>query len=174
MNLRQFPRPTRSRTPSAQRRGRRCLLRPSAGVWFATLALLAAGAAVARDHADVSGVEDRVAPGRVCRSMLGQGLELSCGTYGFGDLRYVCPTAATGGSRCRRTQAVTVRNTGSSTVYVRSVHGPGPGVRRQTGQQMIRPGRSVTLRPLGEGFLFDITLRGTGSSPGTVTVTLVR
>jgi len=161
---------------SGRRTGR---WRPTVCTWSALLALAAAafwsggrrdGAASGAGHA----VAERVSAGRVCRSTLPPGMELSCGTYGFGDLRHVCAGQGRGGTRCMRTSQVTVRNTGRSEVYVSSIAGPREGVREQGPQQAVEPGGEATLRP-GEGrLLFDITLRGTAAGPGTVEVVGVR
>ncbi|MGW1623340.1 hypothetical protein, partial [Streptomyces sp. NPDC002172] len=68
-----------------------------------------------------------VSAGRVCRSALPRGLELSCGAHGFGDLRYRCPAAHSDGARCARTAQVTVRNSGRPRVYVSWTAGPRQG-----------------------------------------------
>lgn len=129
--------------------------------------------AVAWLQADEPGGNDRVRAGRVCVSALPPGMELSCGTYGFGDLRRVCQREATGG-RCARSSAVTVRNTGHTLVHVTVISGPGQGIREQGTDQVLAPGQSATLRPGPARILFDITLRHTGTAHGRLEVTDVR
>lgn len=125
----------------------------------AALTLLALGTWLAHDAADPD--DDRVGAGRTCRSALPADQELSCGTYGFGDLRYVCP-ARDVPRRCPTTTQVRVRNTGPSTVYVTVIHGARQGERQQSPEQEITPGRTAVVRP-GQGhLLFDLTLRGAG------------
>ncbi len=113
---------------------------------------------------------DRLRVGRVCRSTLPPGMELSCGTYGFGDMRYVCTADSPEGRLCDPTTQVTVRNAGRSVVYVTCIGGPRQGVRQEGPQQALAPGRKLTLRPGSERWLFDITLRGSGGGPGTIQV----
>jgi hypothetical protein len=123
------------------------------------LTLLALGTSLPHDAADPG--DDRVGAGRTCRSSLPADQELSCGTYGFGDLRYVCP-AHDVPRRCTPTTQVRVRNTGPFTVYVTVVHGARQGERQQSPEREIAPGRTVVLRP-GQGqLLFDLTLLGAG------------
>lgn len=118
---------------------------------------------------------DRVVAGRACRSALPVTMELSCGTYGFGDLRYVCPASQRGETACVPTSAVTVRNSGDSTAYVSSIAGSGPGIRDEGREQPVSPGREVTLRPGRGRLLFDITLRsGSGDKPSSLEVVRVR
>ncbi|MFK4104202.1 hypothetical protein ACI2L1_29785 [Streptomyces sp. NPDC019531] len=149
----------------------RDLVRPSFRPMHLALAVLAAaGVAIAWHPAGEQGGDDRVEVGRVCRSTLTPGLELSCGTYGFGDLRRVCRDHGSAG-RCVLTSAVTVRNTGGSPVYVSVVSGPRQGVREQGADLLLVPGQSATLRPGRQRFLFDITLRRTGDAPGSLEVT---
>ncbi|MFD7281936.1 hypothetical protein ACFV80_34125 [Streptomyces sp. NPDC059862] len=173
MNDRPARRPSSSQvTGSTQRRRQQGRLFLGALVGSAVFAVTATGLAVRHDaEPDRS---DRISVGRTCRSTLGQELELSCGTYGFGDLRHVCPTAAAGGGRCVPTKAVTVRNTGPSTVYVTVINGPRQGIRVQGGEREITPGHSATLRPREGQLLFDITLRGAGGDPKSLTVTRVQ
>jgi hypothetical protein len=122
-------------------------------------------------HDDDAG-EDRVSAGRTCRSALPADQELSCGTYGFGDLRHLCPTPYVP-RRCTTTTQVRVRNTGPSTVYVTVIHGPRQGERQQGPEREIAPGHRADLRP-GQGhLLFDLTLRGTGPV-SSLTVVSVR
>ncbi|MFK4105659.1 hypothetical protein ACI2L1_37485 [Streptomyces sp. NPDC019531] len=141
-------------------------------VYLALAGLATVGVAIVWPPAGERGGDDRVEVGRVCRSTLTPGLELSCGTYGFGDLRYVCRKHGTTGW-CVLASVVTVRNTGRSRVYVTVVSGPRQGIREESDDRMIAPGRSVTLRPGGQRFLFDITLRRTGVAPGSLEVTEV-
>ncbi|MFB7502339.1 hypothetical protein [Streptomyces broussonetiae] len=117
---------------------------------------------------------DHVAAGRVCRSELPRGMELSCGTYGFGDLRYACPAKTHDGVRCVRTSQVTVRNSGRSRVYVTYIAGPRPGVLDEGPRRTLGPGRAATLRPGGGRLLFDITLRGAANGPSSLEVVRVR
>jgi hypothetical protein len=125
----------------------------------AALTLLALGALLPHDAADTG--DDRVGAGRACRSALPAGQELSCGTYGFGDLRYVC-RAHDVPRRCTPTTQVRVRNTGPSTVYVTVIHGARQGERQQSPEREITSGHTAFLRP-GQGhLLFDLTLRGAG------------
>jgi hypothetical protein len=123
------------------------------------LTLLALGTSLPHDAANPG--DDRVGAGRTCRSSLPADQELSCGTYGFGDLRYACPAHGVP-RRCTPTTQVRVRNTGPSTVYVTVVHGARQGERQQSPEREIDPGRTVVLRP-GQGqLLFDLTLLGAG------------
>ncbi|MCX4904378.1 hypothetical protein [Streptomyces sp. NBC_00878] len=155
--------------------GRRRLLPPSRAVRRLPACALALGATIALPHADEPGEGSpvRVATGRVCLSTLTSELELSCGTYGFGDLRHVCRTDATS-VRCARTSAVTVRNTGYSVVYVTAISGPRQGVREQGKDQTLAPKQSATLSPGAARILFDITMRRTGDAPGRIEVTHVK
>ncbi|MER8223569.1 hypothetical protein ABTZ58_23855 [Streptomyces sp. NPDC094143] len=138
------------------------------------LAVLAAAALFAVLRPPAAGPEgDRVGVGRVCRSALAPGLELSCGSAGFGDLRYVCHPRADGG-RCARTKAVTVRNDGRSTTYVSIISGPRQGVREQGTDVRVVPGDTATLRPGEDGYLFDITVRAVEEVPAVLRVTRVR
>ncbi|GGT33397.1 hypothetical protein [Streptomyces chromofuscus] len=125
----------------------------------AALALIAWGTSFPRDADDTG--DDRVGAGRTCRSALPSDQELSCGTYGFGDLRYLCPTPDKP-RHCATTTGVRVRNTGPSTVYVTVIHGARQGERRQGPEREIAPGRTADLRPGKGHLLFDLTLRGTG------------
>ncbi|MFD9287617.1 hypothetical protein ACFWBV_04745 [Streptomyces sp. NPDC060030] len=137
----------------------------------ATIAVLAS--AHFRDGG--TGTGDRVVVGRTCRSTLERDLELSCGTYGFGDLRFVCPTGrATTTENCARTVEVEVRNTGAGSVNVTVIGGPRQGDRRQSSEESIAPGQSTVLRPGNRQWLFDITLRGPGPEAKRLTVTGVR
>jgi hypothetical protein len=123
------------------------------------LTLIALVTSLPRDAGDTS--HDRVGVGRVCRSALPADQEISCGTYGFGDLRYLCP-APDAPWRCSTTTQVLVRNTGPSTVYVTAVHGARQGERQQSPEQEIVPRHTAAVRP-GQGhLLFDLTLRGAG------------
>ncbi|MFD9292552.1 hypothetical protein ACFWBV_30590 [Streptomyces sp. NPDC060030] len=140
-----------------------------AGTGFLVLALAVAGAVMVRGGTAEKEV-DRAGVGHNCRSTLPRELELSCGTYGFGDLRQVCPADGP----CERTTAVTGRNFGSATVYVTVIAGPAPGDGRQGGEQRIASGRSAVLRPPEGQWLFDITLRGAGPDPKRLTVTGIR
>ncbi|POX60473.1 hypothetical protein C3492_27475 [Streptomyces sp. Ru62] len=117
---------------------------------------------------------DRVAVGRLCRSALPGSMQLSCGSYGFGDLRYVCPAPRRDDGTCVPTSAVTVRNSGDSSAYVSWIAGPRPGVREQGREQRVSPGREVTLRPGRGRLLFDVTLRGGGDKPSSLEVVRVR
>ena len=125
----------------------------------------------------VEGVErvtvDRVAVGRVCRSDLDPGMELSCGTEGFGDLRHVCRVHE-GETRCTRTTAVAVRNSGRSGLFASVISGPRQGVREQGADRMLAPGETITLRPQGSGYLFDITLRTSGPDPARIQIVRVQ
>jgi len=139
----------------------------------AVAVLVAAGCwSVARGGGPSAG-PDRVAAGRECRSELPRGGELSCGTYGFGDLRYVCPAGDDDEDRCARTSQVTVRNSGRSKVYVEYIAGPRQGVREEGPRQALEPGGEATLRPGGGRLLFDITLRGTDGGPNRLEVVQV-
>ncbi|WP_406425639.1 hypothetical protein [Streptomyces sp. NBC_01589] len=53
------------------------------------LTLVALVTTFPRDTGDAG--PDSIGTGRVCRSTLPADLDLSCGTYGFGDMRYLCP-----------------------------------------------------------------------------------
>lgn len=165
------------RTSAPYPRGRlsaRSRLRPVVWGWLALLALAAAWGTKGCDQAGGQDTGGRVAVGRDCRSTLEQGLELSCGTYGFGDLRYVCRTTDTRSHRCLRTTTVTVRNTGRSAVVVTVIKGPRQGTREQSREQALAPGESAVLRPGKREFLFDVTLRNTRSTPGSLLVTRVQ
>lgn len=133
----------------------------SAAAWAgcAALTLIAVGTSLPHDADDTG--DDRVGAGRTCRSVLPADQELSCGTYGFGDLRYVCPTPDAP-RRCPTTTQVQVRNTGPSTVYVTVIDGPRQGERRQGPEREITPGHTAVLRPGQGDMLFDLTLRGAG------------
>lgn len=166
---------------------RRTALWTALCTWSAVAALAAAGcwflgrggeppSGADRDRVSADRVSaESVSVGRVCRSELPRGMELSCGTYGFGDTRYVCPAPDHDGQRCVRTSQVTVRNSGRSPVYVTCIAGPRQGVREERQpQRALEPGDETTLRP-GEGWLlFDITLRGTDRGPGRLEVVRVR
>ncbi|MGW5664657.1 hypothetical protein ACWEWG_32045 [Streptomyces sp. NPDC003758] len=119
------------------------------------------------------GGSDRVGVGHTCRSTLEQTFEISCCTYGFGDLRHVCQAPGATDRRCVRTKAVTVRNTGPHPVYVTVVHAPRQGIRDQSRERTIESGHSSTLRPGEDQLLFDITLRGAGREAKSLTVTAV-
>jgi hypothetical protein len=101
-------------------------------------------------------------------------MELSCGTYGFGDLRYVCTGKGDDGARCDRTTQVTVRNSGRSAVYVTYIAGSRQGAREEGPQQALDPGREAVLSPGGGRLLFDITLRGADGGPSSLEVVRVR
>ncbi|MFG2356986.1 hypothetical protein [Streptomyces sp. NPDC048521] len=151
----------------------------AAGTWPTALALAAAGCWFLGRAGEPPGGADRVTAervtaGRVCRSALPHGMELSCGTYGFGDLRYVCAAHGHDGARCERTSQVTVRNSGRSVAYVAYIAGPGEGVREESPRQAVDPGDEATLRPGGGRLLFDITLRGTDGGPSSLEVVRVR
>lgn len=136
----------------------------------AALTLTALGTSL--PHGTGGADADHVGPGRVCRSALPADQELSCGTYGFGDLRYACPKPDTPW-RCTTTTQVRVRNTGPAVVYVSVIHGAHQGERLQSPERAIAPRRTATLRPGRGHLLFDLTLRGAG--PGTsLTVVSVR
>ncbi|MEU3794260.1 hypothetical protein AB0F07_31410 [Streptomyces fructofermentans] len=143
---------------------------PAVWTGCAALALVGAGALLLCDEDAADG---RVSAGRACRSTLPADAELSCGTYGFGDLRQVCP--ASGAARgCTPTEAVTVRNSGPSAVYVTVIHGARQGERLQGPETKVGAGRTAVLRP-GQGqLLFDVTLRGPGRGPKSLTVVSVR
>ncbi|GHB11301.1 hypothetical protein GCM10010330_76650 [Streptomyces tendae] len=132
-----------------------------AGCWWA-----------ARDSGTATG-PDRVSAGRECRSQLPRGIELSCGIYGFGDLRYLCPAGVDDEDRCARTSWVTVRNTGRSTVYVGCTAGPRQGVREEDPRRALEPGGEATLSPGRGRFLFDIALSGTDGGPSRLEVVRV-
>ncbi|MEV5149095.1 hypothetical protein [Streptomyces sp. NPDC052727] len=151
---------------------RRRPARIAAAMWpaCAALTLVALGISLPRDGA-VTG-DSRVGAGRTCRSVLLADQELSCGTYGFGDLRYVCP-APDAPRRCSKTMRVEIRNTGPSTVYVTVIHGPRPGERLQDPEREIAPGHTADLRPGKGDLLFDLTLRGAGPVKA-VTIVSVR
>ncbi|MFF4354456.1 hypothetical protein [Streptomyces sp. NPDC001530] len=119
------------------------------------------------------GVAERVTPGRVCRSALPRGMELSCATYGLVDLRYRCPTGRHDARRCVRTSGVTVRNSGRSRVYVTYIAGARQGVREQGPQRALEPGTETTLRPGGGRWLYDISLLGTEEKASTLEVVRV-
>ncbi|MFE7752338.1 hypothetical protein [Streptomyces sp. NPDC057428] len=142
-----------------------------ATVLWCVVAALAAAVCwwVAPDGGTVAG-PDRVTAGRECHSELPPGAELSCGTYGFGDLRYVCSAGFDDEDRCVRTSQVTVRNAGRSTVYVACIVGPHQGVREEGPRQALEPGGEATLRPGGGRLFFDITLRGTDGGPNRLEV----
>ncbi|GGM23909.1 hypothetical protein GCM10010129_80370 [Streptomyces fumigatiscleroticus] len=142
--------------------------------WSAVAALTAAGCWSSGRGGEPAGGFGRVAAGRVCRSELPRGMELSCGTYGFGDLRYVCSAADHDGARCVRISQVTVRNPGRSPVYVSWIAGSRQGVREQGPQRALGPGDETVLRPGGGRLLFDITLRGTDGGPSRLEVVRVR
>ncbi|MGW0148682.1 hypothetical protein ACWEGS_26365 [Streptomyces sp. NPDC004822] len=146
--------------------------RPSSALWTicAALTLTALVTSLLRDGGGTGA--GRVGPGRICRSALPADQELSCGTYGFGDLRYACPKPDAPW-RCTTTTQVRVRNTGPSTVYISIIHGARQGERLQSPERAVAPRRTVTLRPGRGQLLFDLTLRGAG--PGTsLTVVSVR
>lgn len=124
----------------------------------------------ARESPAGGGEVDRVAVGRECRSELEPGMELSCGAHGFGDLRHVCDEEA----RCVRATAVTVRNSGRSDAFVSVISGPRQGVREQGADHRLAPRGTVTLRPDGAGYLFDITLRASDSAPARIRIVRVR
>ncbi|MEU5087622.1 hypothetical protein [Streptomyces sp. NPDC021356] len=158
------------------RSARRGVVWPAACTWSAVVGLVVAGCWFLGRPGEPPAGADRVAVGRECRSSLPRNMELSCGTYGFGDVRYICSagSGSGGGGRCARTTMVTVRNSGRSRVYVTYIAGRGQGVREQGPQQVVEPGREVTLRP-GEGrLLFDITLRGADGGPSSLEVVRVR
>ncbi|GGO93285.1 hypothetical protein [Wenjunlia tyrosinilytica] len=136
---------------------------------YSALATLVAGIVIAIPRTPADAVKDnRVGEGRICRA-LAPGRELSCGTYGFGDLRYVCRTHADAGL-CSRTEAVTVRNNGRSVVHVRAISAPRQGARERGADRAVAPGRMLNLRPGRSGFLLDITLRNAGSAPAAIEV----
>ncbi|MEV7080902.1 hypothetical protein AB0N88_20575 [Streptomyces sp. NPDC093516] len=138
-------------------------------LWSAMAALVVAVCSIpGRDGGD------QVARGRVCRSTLPRGMELSCATYGFGDLRYRCPKSDADGRPCVRTSGVTVRNRGRTRVYVTYIAGVRQGVREQGPQRALEPGAEITLRPGGRRWLYDITLRGTEEGPKILEVVRVR
>ncbi|MFI8092315.1 hypothetical protein ACIF9R_28995 [Streptomyces sp. NPDC086080] len=139
-----------------------------AGVVLLLLALGVDGGA--RESPAGDGAVDRVAVGRECRSELEPGMELSCGTAGFGDLRQLCVD----GERCVRTTAVTVLNCGRSDAFVSVISGPRPGVRKQGADHRLAPRGRVTLRPDGPGYLFDITLRAADSAPARLRIVRVK
>ncbi|AEY85773.1 hypothetical protein SHJG_0496 [Streptomyces hygroscopicus subsp. jinggangensis 5008] len=161
---------------SARRENARWL---AVGTWAVVLGLATAGcwfsgrAGGPPSHAG-DATADRVTAGRVCRSALPRGMELSCGTYGFGDLRYVCSARRHDGARCERTSQVTVRNPGRAVVYVTYLAGARPGVREEGPRQSVEPGGETTLRPGAGRLLFDITLRGTDGGPSRLEVVGVR
>jgi hypothetical protein len=153
------------------------LVLAAAGCWFLGRAGEPPGGAdrVTADRVTADRVTaNRVTAGRVCRSALPHGMELSCGTYGFGDLRYVCAAHSHDGTRCERTSQVTVRNSGRSVAYVTYIAGPGEGVREESPRQAVGPGDEATLRPGGGQLLFDITLRATDGGPSSLEVVRVR
>ncbi|MFI1839083.1 hypothetical protein [Streptomyces olivaceoviridis] len=158
----------RSTLSAARRRPERI----SAATWLAcaALTLVALGISLPHDGADTG--DNRVGAGRTCRSALPADQELSCGTYGFGDLRYVCPVLDAP-RRCSKTTQVRIRNTGPSTVYVTVIHGPREGERLQGPEREIAPGHTAGLRPGPGDLLFDLTLRGAGPLK-TLTVVSVR
>ncbi|MFJ7078569.1 hypothetical protein [Streptomyces sp. NPDC098781] len=137
-------------------------------VWGATAAVCVVALAVVTP---AKGSDDAVEVGRTCRTKLAPEFDISCGSYGFGDLRYACPTAAHVPD-CPLTRALTIRNTGRSAVYVASISGPRQGVRKVSEERLLPPGERRTYRPGGD-ILFDITLRGTGSDPATLQVDAV-
>ncbi|MBG7699175.1 hypothetical protein HCJ76_14070 [Streptomyces sp. MC1] len=144
----------------------------TAAAWAgcAVLTLVAVGTSLPHDPDDTG--DDRVSAGRTCRSALPADEELSCGTYGFGDLRYVCPTPDAP-RRCSTTTQVRVRNTGPSTAYVTVIHGPRQGERGQGPEQEIAPAHTADLCPGQGDLLFDLTLRGAGAVK-SLTVVSVR
>lgn len=117
--------------------------------------------------------EDRVDVGQVCRSHLAPGLELPCGSEGFGDLRYVCPSPADG-DRCARTTVVTVHNESRSTACVSVISRPRQGVREQNAEVRVAPGGMAVLRPGRSDYLFDVTIRTVEEFPAVLKVTRVR
>ncbi|MFD0318953.1 hypothetical protein [Streptomyces flavalbus] len=138
--------------------------------WYGLLAVAAATAVVAGSARGPAPDAHHVEAGQVCRSTLPPGLELSCGTDGFGDLRRVCP----GHGTCTRTTAVTVRNDGTSAVYVTVISGPRQGVRDQGANHLVPSGATAVLRPGRAEYLYDITLRATHPEPAVLKVVQVR
>lgn len=138
-----------------------------AGVVLLLLALNMGGETAQVPAGD--GEADVVTVGRVCRSELAPDMELSCGTQGFGDLRHACGDLA----GCVRTASVTVRNSGCSDAFVSVISGPRQGARVQGAEQRLAPRDTVTLRPDGVGYLFDITLRASGSAPAELRIVRV-
>src|SRR3954470_9862272 len=106
-------------------------------MWSAVVALAATGCWASGGGSEQPSGTDRVAAGRVCRSTLPRVMELSCGRYGFGDVRYVCPAKSHDTRRCARTCMVTVRNSGSSRVYVTYIAGARQGVRDEGPEQAL-------------------------------------
>lgn len=144
-------------------------------LWSLGLSILATVGIMACNRAGVETGAVRVSPGHVCRSELPRGLELSCGTYGFGDLRYVCPPGDEElEEHCARTTEVAVRNVGRAKAYVSVISGPRSGVREEQGSRAVEPGRSAVLRPAHHQFLFDITLRGSSDEPSRLKVIRIR
>lgn len=130
-----------------------------AGAICAVLTLVALVTTFPRDAGDAG--SDHVGTGHVCRSTLPADLELSCGTYGFGDMRRLCPKPEAP-RHCAMTTQVRVRNTGPSTVYVSVIHGARQGERKQDPEQAVAPRHTATLSPGRGHLLFDVTLRGAG------------
>jgi hypothetical protein len=143
---------------------------PALGTICAALTLIALVASLPRDAGDADA--DRVGPGRVCRSALPADQDLSCATYGFGDMRYACPEPDVPW-RCTMTTQVRVRNTGPSIVYVSVIHGVRQGERLRGPERKVAPRHTATLRPGHGHLLFDLTLRGVGPST-SLTIVSVR
>ncbi|MFD4561928.1 hypothetical protein ACFWP5_47790 [Streptomyces sp. NPDC058469] len=136
-------------------------------------AAVTASALVLALRAPAAETGNPVRVGRTCHSDLAPEYPISCGTYGFGDLRHACSRPLSQASDCPLTKALTVRNTGEAAVYVALTSGPRQGVRIDGRERLLPPGASCTLRPAKGGQLFDVTLRRAGKGPGVLRVTAV-
>lgn len=121
------------RVPKVARRHRAS---SAVGTICAALTLIALVTSLPRDTGDANA--GRVGPERVCRSALPADQELPCATYGFGDMRYVCPKPDVP-RRCTTTTRVRVRDTGSAIVYVSVIHGVRQGQRLQGPERKVAP-----------------------------------
>jgi hypothetical protein len=146
---------------------------PQLALGLATATILSGLVLVLRAPAEETGAGALVRVGRTCHSDLAPEFDISCGSYGFGDLRHACPRPLSQATDCPLTTALTVRNAGKSAVYVASVSGPRQGVRIEGRERLLLPGASFTLRPDREGQLFDVILRRAGKGSGVLQVTAV-
>lgn len=97
--------------------------------------------------------------GAVCSSEIDYATEVSCGLGTFGDVRFRCP-GGTPATRCPRTRAVTLENTGRTPLRLVTVSGSAPGERHETVSGLLRPGARTALGPrAGDIYLYDIVLR---------------
>ncbi|MFC4505157.1 MULTISPECIES: hypothetical protein [Streptomyces] len=139
----------------------------ASAVVLAAMAVLSPPDDVHRRHVPVV-----IEAGAVCASLSDRRYEVSCGTTAFGDLRFNCTGGGFG--KCPPTTAVTLRNTGRTSVSVTMVSGRREGDRRLSPAPELAPGRTVTLskRP-DEKYFFDILLRSIKPGVGTVKVVSV-